>query len=87
MLDTLVGHDIVVDLVSTYVCLGTFVSFDDQFLKLKDADIHDMRDSDTTRENYVAASSATGIKRNRREVILSRKELVAIAKFKDIVDE
>ena len=87
MLDKLVGQDVVVDLTSTYVCLGTLVSQDEQFLKLKDADIHDLRDSDTTRENYVASSFATGIKRNRREVILARNELVAIARFKDIVDE
>jgi hypothetical protein len=87
MLDKLVGQDVVVDLSSTYVCLGTLVSLDEQFLRLKDADIHDLRDSDTTRENYVAASFATGIKRNRREVLLARRELVAIARFKDIVDE
>jgi len=87
MLDKLVGQDVVVDLSSTYVCLGTLVSLDEQFLRLKDADIHDLRDSDTTRENYVAASFATGIKRNRRELLLARRELVAIARFKDIVDE
>ena len=87
MLEKLVGLPVVVDLASPYVCLGTLVSFDEQFLALKDADIHDLRDSDTTRENYVAASFATGIKRNRKKLLLSRKELVAIARFEDIVDE
>jgi small nuclear ribonucleoprotein (snRNP)-like protein len=87
MIEKLVGQDVVVDLSSSYVCLGTLVSLDEQFIHLKDADIHDLRDSDTTRENYVASSFATGIKRNRKEVLLARRELVAIARFRDIVDE
>lgn len=81
------GQDVVIDLCSPYVCLGTLARADEQFLEIKDADLHDLRDSDTTRENYTAASFATGIKRNRKRVLVSRNEVVAIARFQDIVDE
>jgi hypothetical protein len=86
MLDELVGQKIVVDMSSPFVCLGTLVKIDDAFLELKNADIHDLRDTDTTRENYVAASFATGIKRNRKHVWVSRRDVVAVARLDDFVD-
>lgn len=79
------GEKVVVDFRSSFVCLGTLTGFDDDFLALKHADLHDLRDTDTTRENYVAESHATGIKRNRKRVLLVRGDIVAISKFSDIV--
>jgi hypothetical protein len=87
MLEELTGHKVVIDLRSEYVCLGTLSRIDDHFLELKNADIHDLRDADTTRENYVAESHSTGIKRNRRRLLLSRSEIVAIALLDDFADE
>ncbi len=87
MLDELMGQKVVVDLRSTFVCLGTLQRGDDLYLELKNADLHDLRDTQTTRENYVAASLATGIKRNRKRVLLSRTDVVAISRLEDVVDE
>jgi small nuclear ribonucleoprotein (snRNP)-like protein len=87
VLDEFLGHKVVVDLRSTYVCLGTLKQVDAEFLDLRDADFHDIRDTDTTRENYVAESVATGVKRNRKRVILFRGEVVAISRLSDVVDE
>lgn len=87
MLDEFIGQRVVVDLRAEYVCLGTLLRIDDHFLELKNADLHDLRDTDTSRENYVAASVATGIKRNRRRLLLVRTEIVAIARLEDFVDE
>ncbi len=86
MLEELIGQKIVVDMSSPFACLGTLAKFDDAFLELKNADIHDLRDTDTTRENYVAASFATGIKRNRKHVWVSRRDVVAVARLDDFVD-
>jgi small nuclear ribonucleoprotein (snRNP)-like protein len=87
MLDEYLEAKVVIDLVSPYVCLGKLVRFDDHFLELRNADLHDLRDTETTRENYVADSVATGIKRNRKRVIVRRSEIVAISKIEDVVDE
>ena len=86
MLDDYLNEKIVIDCQSYYVCLGTLLHFDEHFLELKNADMHDLRDTETSRENYVAASVATGIKRNRKFVLISRREVVAISKLKDVVD-
>ena len=87
MLNELIDQKVVIDLVSPYVCMGKLVAFADHFLGLKNADLHDLRDTDTTRELYVAESVATGIKRNRKRVFLRRSEVVAISKLEDVVDE
>lgn len=84
MLNEFVGEKVVIDLRSQFVCLGTLVGFDDHFLELKNADLHDLRDTDTSRENYVHASVATGIKRNRKRVLIFRDDVVAVAKLTDV---
>ncbi len=81
------GQKVVVDLRSTFVCLGTLQRWDELCLELKNADLHDLRDTQTTRENYVAASLTTGIKRNRKRVLLCRSDVVAISRLEDVVDE
>lgn len=87
MLEEHLGQTVVIDLAAPYVCLGTLVRADEHFLEVKNADLHDLRDTDTTRENYVAASQATGIKRNRKKLLLARREVVAISRLADVVDE
>jgi hypothetical protein len=85
MLDEFVGQEVVVDLRSQYVCLGTLRRVDDLHLELRNADLHDLRDTLTSRENYVQASHATGIKRNRKRVLVVRSEVVAVARLADVV--
>jgi hypothetical protein len=87
VVEEMIGSKVVIDLRSEYVCLGTISRVDDHFIELKNADLHDLRDTDTTRENYVAESVATGVKRNRKRLLLTRAEIVAISRLEDIVDE
>jgi small nuclear ribonucleoprotein (snRNP)-like protein len=84
LLAGLVGQVVVVDLGPTYVCIGTLVGFDAAFLDLKDADLHDFRDSTATREVYVYDSVRLGIRRNRARVLVRRDEVVAVTRFADI---
>lgn len=85
MLENFVGQDVVVDLASPYVCLGRLAGVSEHFLELTDADLHDLRDTKTSRENYVIAALHSGVKRNRKRVLLMRREVVAIARAKDVV--
>ncbi len=87
MLEGFVDEIVVIDMRSNFVCLGRLISFDDHFVELRNADLHDLRDTLTSRENYVAASWATGIKRNRKRVLVVRTEIVAISRLRDVVDE
>jgi hypothetical protein len=87
MLEELIGELVVIDLNSPYVCMGTLLRADDHFIELKNADLHDLRDTQTSRENYVAASASTGIKRNRKRIMVHRRDMVAIGRLADFCDE
>jgi small nuclear ribonucleoprotein (snRNP)-like protein len=80
----LIGQVVVVDLKSPFVCMGTLVSCDEQFLELQDADLHDFRDSSATREVYVYDSVRLGIRRNRIRVLVRQDDVLAIGRFADI---
>ena len=86
MLEEYLDAKVVVDFRSEFVALGTLKRFDEQFLELKNADLHDLRDTDTTREIYVAESVRTGIKRNRKRVIVNRADVVGISKLDDVAE-
>ena len=85
-LASLVGQVVVLDLRSQYVCLGTLVDVGNQYFTLADADLHDFRDSTATREVYVYDSVRLGIRRNRARVHVLRDEVVAVARFTDILE-
>lgn len=87
MLQELIGEKVVVDLRGRFVCLGQLLRLDEQFLELKNADFHDLHDTDTTRELYIAESCSTGIKRNRRRVLIMRADVVAVSRLQDVVDD
>ena len=86
MIEDFLNSRVVVDLKTEYVCLGTLTRADEHFLEIKNADFHDLRDTDTSRENYVAASVHTGIKRNRKKILIFRAEIVAVSRMEDVVD-
>jgi small nuclear ribonucleoprotein (snRNP)-like protein len=87
MLDEFLNEKVVIDLRGEYVCLGTLKRIEEHCFELRNADLHDLRDTDTSRENYVAASVITGIKRNRKRLILFRAEVVAISLLTDVTHE
>lgn len=80
----LIGHVVVLDMSSSYVCLGTLVGVDRDFFVLRDADLHDFRDSPASREVYVYDSARLGIRRNRASVLIRRAEVVAVTRFTDV---
>lgn len=82
----MVGQVVVLDLKSSYVCLGTLVAIDPLFFAVADADLHDFRDSSATREVYVYDSARLGIRRNRARVLVRRDDVVAITRFADIAE-
>ena len=86
MLEEMIGQVVVVDMKSPFVCLGKLVRVDGQFMEIVDADLHDLRDTQTTRENYVVASRETGVKRNRKRALIAYSEIVGISRIEDVVE-
>ncbi len=85
-LDALIGQVVILDMKSSFVCLGTLQGMDSLFFSVADADLHDFRDSSATREVYIYDSARLGIRRNRAKVLIRRDEVVAITRFADIAE-
>jgi hypothetical protein len=83
----LFGELVVLDLASPYVFLGRLVERQDEFLLLADADAHDLRDTQTTREKYVLACRGHGINPNRRWAWVSLREVVAVSRLNDVIHD
>lgn len=85
--DGLFNELVVLDLSSPFVVLGRLVERQGEFLLLQEADIHDLRDTQTTREKYVLAARGHGISPNRRWTWVSLREVVAISRLDDVIAE
>ncbi|MCZ2343454.1 MAG: hypothetical protein LC104_16920 [Bacteroidales bacterium] len=87
MLEEFLHQKVVIDFRGEYVCLGTLKSVSGEFLEVRNADLHDLRDTLTSRENYIAEAVRTGVKRNRKRVLIRQSEVVAVALIADIVEQ
>lgn len=82
----LVGQVVVVDMASSFVCLGLLAGVDPLFLEIRDADLHDFRDGAASREVYVYESATLGIRRNRSRVLLRIADVVAVSRLVDVAN-
>lgn len=85
ILSEIKGRNVVVDVASPYVYLGRLAGWDEKYLVLEEADVHDLRDTNTSRERYVVDSRVHGIKANRRRVLVSRADLVSFSLLDDVL--
>lgn len=81
----LLGQEVVIDAASPFVYLGKLVGQDERYLVLEEADVHDLRDTNTTRELYVLDSRRHGIRANRGRVLVRQQDVVSISALADVM--
>jgi hypothetical protein len=84
LLDELLNAEVVVDVAAPYVYLGTFAGSDHHYLVLDNADVHDLRDTATTRDLYVLDARRHGINVNRTRVLVNRDQVVGLSRLADV---
>lgn len=84
-LQALIGRQVVIDVASPFVYLGKLLEIDHKYLILVDADVHDLRDTSTNRENYVVDSRRFGIRKNRERVLVNLGEVVSLSAMDDVI--
>lgn len=77
---------VVVDVESPFVYVGRLQAVHDKTLVLKSADVHDLRDSTTTREVYVRQCRVHGIQPNRKSVYIRLDKVVSISPIEDVIE-
>jgi hypothetical protein len=80
-----VGQVVVLDMQSPFVCAGTLVGIHHDWLLLEQADMHDLRDTSTTREVYVVELRRHGVTPNRRQVWLNLHDVIALSRLEDVI--
>jgi hypothetical protein len=84
-LEALQGEILVLDTEAPFVYIGTLDSWDELYLRLVDADVHDMRDSKTSRELYVIETRRLGVRANRQAVLVARSHVVSLSRLEDVL--
>ena len=80
------GKVVVLDCAAPFVYLGRLERVEHDYLVLADADVHDLRDSDSTRELYVRDSSIHGVRRNRKQVTVRMDAILSVSLLEDVTD-
>jgi hypothetical protein len=74
-----VGKIVVADLDEFFMVLGTLQAVAADALVFTDADLHDHREANSTKEVYAIETKKIGIRVNRVQVAIPRHRLVAIS--------
>lgn len=85
-MEEFIGKQVVVDVESPFVYLGRLHAINEKTLVLKAADVHDMRDSTTTREVYVREARVHGIQPNRKTVYIRLEKVVSLSPVDDVIE-
>lgn len=82
---SLEGQVVLLDLSSPFVVIGTLRRQQGGFVVLDDVDVHDLRDTATSREQYVQDCRRLGHTRNRRQAWVRLDEIVSFSRLEDVV--
>lgn len=82
----LVGKDVVLDTRGPLVYIGRLARVDEHFYEIQDVDVHDMSESQSTKERYVLEARKFGVKKNRRAVLVRKAEVVSLSRLEDVID-
>ncbi|MFM2092521.1 MAG: hypothetical protein RLZZ127_3010 [Planctomycetota bacterium] len=80
-----IGAVVVVDTDADYLAIGTLTAAGPAHLELTDADLHDHREANSTKEVYVLESQRIAVRANRRRVAIPRSRVVAVSRLDDVV--
>lgn len=80
------GQEVILDVLGMFVYVGTLTDSSNHYYILENADVHDLRDSSTTRELYVLEAKKHGVRPNRKKVLVRKNEVISISLLADVID-
>ncbi len=80
-----VGEKVIIDTPTPYIYLGTLVRHEGGALVLKEVDVHDSDESESTKEVYIMKAADQGIRVNRKKVMVPEHRVLSISKLDDTV--
>ena len=83
-LEPYIGKVVVADLDELYLVIGTLTAVGTDHLDFADADLHDHREANSTKEVYALESRTIGVRVNRVKVAVPLRRLVAISLLEEL---
>ncbi|MBA3709662.1 MAG: hypothetical protein H0W83_12680 [Planctomycetes bacterium] len=80
-----IGCVVVCDLDEFYLVIGTLTDVSDLHLAFVDADLHDHREANSTKEVYVMETRKIGVRVNRARLAIPLHRLVGISRMDEVV--
>ena len=84
-LDEYLGKTVIVDTQTNYIYLGTLKDINPSFLVMEDLEVHDNRESGTSKELYIMETAKFGIRSNRRRAHVVKDKVVSISLLEDVI--
>jgi len=81
------GQLVACDLADQYLLVGVLDQVGPQHLSFIDADLHDHREANSTKDVYLIETRKFGLRVNRKRVSIPRPLLLAISRLNDITVE
>ncbi len=75
---------VVIDTRSSWVYMGVLKTVLDDAVELTEVDVHDSKDTSTSKEVYVLESRRTGIKSSRDRVFINLDYIVSFSLLEDV---
>lgn len=83
-LEKYLKQKIVLDTRSSWVYIGVLEEVTDNCAILSEVDVHDNKDTSTTKELYVLGNKTTGIKSNRKRVHINLDFVISFSSLDEV---
>lgn len=80
-----IGEKIIIDTNTSYIYLGKLLTCNDWFITLEDVDVHDQKEGSATKEQYINEVAKTGIKTNRKRVMIRKDQIISFSRLDDVI--
>jgi hypothetical protein len=77
---------VVVDTNSNFLYIGKLEDVGEHFVTLRDADVHDCRESPSMNERYIMEAKKLGVRCNRKAVHIRLEEVISMSLLDDIIE-
>lgn len=78
--------NVVVDTNSSFLYIGKLEDVGEHFVILRDADVHDCRQSPSMNEKYIMEAKKFGVRCNRKRVQIRLQEVISMSLLEDVIE-
>ncbi|MCK4245038.1 MAG: hypothetical protein KAX20_05380 [Candidatus Omnitrophica bacterium] len=78
---------VVLDTDSRWLYIGTLKAIEEDCYTIEDVDAHDLKETTTSRQNYLIEVNAHGLVVNRKMVRVCKEKVVGISTLEEILEK